>query len=190
MVQDPAEVRGRLLAAGARPGFAGPMIDRRYDRDDVLIARDEVLRLRTFVLPGATPEVRLGWKGPTGVTPEGYKVRRELEYEIGGSRAGPEELLEALGYREIHRIERYVEYYRLGETDVRLEWYPRMDVLIEIEGDQPGIEAALRATGLPRQGFSADPLRVFAERYAIRTGTPAALATRELSGDPPSWESR
>ena len=79
---------------------------------------------------------------------------------------------------------------RAGLEEVRLEWYPRMDVLIEIEGDQPGIEAALCATGLPRTGFSADPLAVFAERFASRTGTPAALATSELAGESPSWQSR
>ena len=190
MVADPAAVRTRLLAAGARPGFTGLMVDRRYDRDTTLLAKDEVLRLRVFRHPDGREQAMLAWKGPTTVTPQGYKARREFEYEIASARARPEELLEALGYGVIHSVERYVEYYRLEGTDVRLEWYPRMDVLIEIEGDEAGIEAALTITGVPRDAFTPEPLRLFAERYAARTGRSAALAISELGGDAPSWERR
>ncbi len=187
---DAGAVRTRLLAAGARPGFAGMLIDQRYDRDGRLLAVDEVLRLRVFRGPDGHDKAVLGWKGTTTVTAEGYKARRELEYGIESAGARPEELLEALGYGVIQRIERYVEYYRLGETDVRLEWYPRMDVLIEVEGDEAGIEVALRATGLPRGAFTPEPLPLFAERFAARTGRPAALALAELAGEVPTWERR
>ena len=190
MVPDPGQVRGRLLAAGARPGFAGMMVDGRYDRRGELLARDEVLRLRVLHHADGRRDAILGWKGAAAVSPEGYKTRRELEYRIHGAHAEPEELLAALGYAVIHTIERYVEYYHLGEATVRLEWYPRMDVLVEVEGDAAGIEAGLRAVGLPRVEFTADALPAFTERYAHRTGRPAVLVAAELDGEAPSWAQR
>jgi hypothetical protein len=182
-------MRRRLLAAGARPGFAGLMLDRRYDRDGSLLAKDEVLRLRVFRKPDGSEAVHLGWKGPTEITSEGYKARRELEYELRGD-APAEVFLQALGFRESYRIDRYVEYYQLGDAAVRLEWYPRMDVLMEIEGDAAAIEPALRASGLPRSEFHADALPAFASRYAARTGRRPLLALEPGSQEPPSWETR
>src|SRR5260221_4558969 len=166
------------------------MVDRRYARGGDLVARDEVLRLRVFHRPDGRQDTVLAWKGTTGISPEGYKARRELEYEIGGERARPEELLAALRYAPIHTIERYVEYFHLGETAVRLEWYPRMDVLVEVEGDEAGIEAALRVVGLPREEYTADALAAFTERYERRTGRPAVLGAAELEGEVPSGERR
>jgi adenylate cyclase class IV len=190
VVADPGAVRARLEQAGARHGFQGMMSDARYDRDGELLGRDEVLRLREFHHPGGRVETILGWKGPTGVSAEGYKTRAELEYEVTGRTAPAADLLEALGFRRIHTIDRYVEYYHLGTAALRLEWYPRMDVLIEIEGDAAGIEAGLRAVGLPREEFTADPLTVFAARFATRTGTPPVLSAAELAGAPPGWPAR
>jgi adenylate cyclase class IV len=190
VVADPSAVRERLLAAGASPGFAGLMLDRRFDRGGELVLRDEVLRLRAFRAVDGSERFKLGWKGPTAITPDGYKARRELEYEIDPAGMPPEELLKALGYEESQRIDRYVEYFLLGSTAVRLEWYPRMDVLLEVEGDAAGIETALRATGLPRSDFTADSLAAFAARYAARTGQPAVLALNPELEHPPSWAPR
>lgn len=190
MVADPPAVRERLLRAGAHPGFSGLMLDRRFDRGSELLSHDEVLRLRVLRDANGSEKFQLAWKGPMAVTPEGYKARRELEYEIGSAELPPDELLKVLGYEEIHRIDRYVEYFLLGTAAVRLEWYPRMDILIEIEGDAAAIEAAVRASGLPRSDFSADSLPAFAARYAARTGRSAVLALTQGDGDPPSWESR
>jgi adenylate cyclase class IV len=166
------------------------MVDRRYDRNDTLLARDHVLRLRELAGSEETSDYLVSWKGPTGVTAEGYKSRTELEYRLRPLRAPPAELFEKLGYQEVQRIERYVEYYRLAGADVRLEWYPRMDVLVELEGEPEAIEAALPSIGIPREQWLADPLPLFAARYAARTGVPAALSREELKGGVPSWESR
>jgi adenylate cyclase class IV len=166
------------------------MVDRRYDLNGTLLALDHVLRLREMIGPGAESEFLVSWKGPTGVTPEGYKSRTELQYQVRPSSAPPAELFERLGYQEVQRIERYVEYYRLEGAEVRIEWYPRMDVLIEVEGEPEAIEAALRCIGIPREEWLADPLPVFAARYAERTGVSAALTREELHDEPPSWESR
>jgi adenylate cyclase class IV len=190
VVPDPRVVRARLERAGARPGFQGMMSDVRYDRDGELVGRDEVLRLREYHHPAGRLETILGWKGPTRISAEGYKTRPELEYEVHARTAPPAELLEALGFRRIHTVDRYVEYYHLETAVLRLEWYPRMDVLIEIEGDADGIEAGLRAVSLPREDFTADPLSVFAARFASRTGTPPVLSAAELAGAPPGWSAR
>lgn len=166
------------------------MTDRRYDRDGGLQVGDQVLRLREFQGTDGSVRTLVAWKGPTGVTSEGHKSRRELEYDIQGTGAAPGELLEALGYLVVQVIDRYVEYYHLGDTDVRLEWYPRMDPLVEVEGGEAGIEAGVAALGLPRDQFTPEPLRNFAERYAFRTGAPALLSVAELQGEPPAWEPR
>jgi adenylate cyclase class IV len=166
------------------------MLDRRFDRQGELLARDEVLRLRIYRHPDGRQENVLAWKGPVSVSPQGYKARQELELELQGPGAKPEELLGALGYLAIQTIERYVEYFHLDEAVVRLEWYPRMDVLVEVEGDEAGIEAALRVIGLPRETFSSEPLPAFVSRYGARTGRPAALVTAELEGAAPAWERR
>ena len=55
-----------MLEAGAEPGFAGLMFDRRYDRGGELQARDEVLRLRVHRAADGTETSQLGWKGPIG----------------------------------------------------------------------------------------------------------------------------
>ena len=125
MVSDPDTVRARLLGAGALVGFRGRMTDRRFDRDGILQVQDQVLRLREFHERDGSLRVRLAWKGPTGITAVGHKSRRELEYDLTGNGPPPSELLLALGYAEVQVIDRFVEYYRLGDTDVRLEWYPR-----------------------------------------------------------------
>ncbi len=190
MLADPDAARARLLAAGARPGFRGRMTDRRYDRDGLLQGRDEVLRLREFIDPGGGGRMLLAWKGPTGVTALGNKSRRELEYALSGSAADPGDLLEALGFLPVQVIDRFVEYYHLEAVDVRLEWYPRMDRLVEVEGTETGIRAGIAALDLPSRQFTPEPLRVFVDRYALRTGRPAALSLRELGDEPPSWESR
>lgn len=166
------------------------MTDRRYDRDGSLELGEEVLRLREFHGSDGTVRTLLAWKGPTGVTAEGHKSRRELEYDIQGTGAAPGELLDALGYLVVQVIDRHVEYYHLGETAVRLEWYPRMDALVEVEGSEAGIEAGVAALGLPRDRFTPEPLGNFAQRFASRTGCPALLAVAELQGERPSWELR
>jgi adenylate cyclase class IV len=146
-----------------------------------------VLRLRRLVAPTGSEETRITWKGPTSVDANGHKARRELEYEIHSDRQPPEALLEALGYLPVFRIERYVEYCYLDQAEVRLEWYPRMDTLIEVEGSADAIEAGIRATGLDRAAFTPEALTAFADRYSARNRSPAAMTVAELGGDAPSW---
>jgi adenylate cyclase class IV len=188
VVADPAAVAARLEAVGAARAFRGRMTDRRYDRPDgSLFSRDEVLRLRTFEPRGAGDAgAELTWKGPTRRR-GGYKEREELQLGVGDAAAAAE-VLGRLGYVVIDAIDRGVEYYRLDDVTLRLEWYPRMDVLIEVEGAPEAIERGVAATGLPRSAFCADRLVDFAGRYAERTGRAAAVALAALeAGERAGW---
>jgi hypothetical protein len=66
--------------------------------------------------------------------------------------------------------------YRLGGAVLRLEWYPEMDVLLEVEGAPGAIERAIAATGLDRERFVAESLPYFVAQYEARTGRAAVLA--------------
>jgi adenylate cyclase class IV len=188
VVSDPAALRTRLIDAGAIPGFRGLMTDRRYDREGALLRRDEVLRLRSYGPDTGPGRSEITWKGPVRRSPEGYKQRRELTAEARPAPDGPEQILEALGYTVVHTIDRLVELWALGGATLRIEWYPRMDVLLEVEGSPEEIESAIRATGLPRSAFSAEALIEFVRRYEPRTGSTAALALDELCGEAPGWD--
>lgn len=184
VVDHPETLRCRLGEAG-RLSFAGRMEDRRYDCDNRLTAVDQVLRLRRYRATDGGERAVVGWKGPVSVS-EGHKLRAEHEISTPDA-ASAAALLEALGYHEVHAIDRYVEYYEVAGATVRLEWYPRMDVLVEVEGSPETIEKAMAATGLPREAFSADALTDFVGRYQARTGQPAAVALGELGGEEPAW---
>jgi predicted adenylyl cyclase CyaB len=175
VVRDPDGFRRRLQGAGATARFVGRMTDVHYDRAGELAIRDEVVRVRTFHHPDGRMESTLAWKGPTMRSPEGYKLREEFELPVSGS-ADPARLLRALGYLPVHTIEREVEIYRLAEATARLEIYPRMDVLLEVEGEPAAIERAIEASGIPRAEFTAEPLVDFVRRFEERSGRPAVLA--------------
>jgi adenylate cyclase class IV len=182
VVRDPEQLRRRLHQAGAALQSGGRMIDVRYDRGGELTRRDEVLRVRTYrdALGGA--HFVLAWKGPADRTPEGYKLREEIELPVT---ADPEPLLRALGYRPVHVIEREIEIWRLGGATARLERFPRMDLLVEVEGEPAAIERVVAASGIPRQEFTAEPLMEFVRRFEERTG-----ATAELAGESAGAPSR
>ena len=82
-----------------------------------------------------------------------------------------------------HEIDRDVSQYTLDDATVRFERYPRMDVLVEVEGAPAAIERAIERLELPRSEFSAARLPEFVARYEARTGARAALCDRELAGD-------
>jgi adenylate cyclase class IV len=176
---DPDRVRRRLHAAGAQPCFRGRMSDVRYDRAGELMARDEVLRLRTCRGSDGTVSAQVTWKGRTQRSPEGYKLREEIDVPVGGD---PRALLAALGYEPVHRIEREVEVWQLAGATARLERYPRMDVLVEVEGEPAAIERVAVATGIPRSDFTAEPLAEFVRRFEARTGRQAELAVAAPAG--------
>jgi predicted adenylyl cyclase CyaB len=170
-----------LARAGAVCVYEGSLVDRRYDTPSLTLRqRDEVLRIRVTRNAHGT-EVRLDFKGPT-TYPNGFKVREEWSTSVEDAET-MHCILEGLGYQVSREIEREVRTYTLGAATVRFETYPRMDVLVEVEGEPDAIEAAIAAMGMPREAFTVERLSDFARRYEARTGTRAALSARELAGD-------
>jgi predicted adenylyl cyclase CyaB len=176
--------RERLLEAGAVRAFTGRLEDRRYDTSDrSLASRDIVLRLRTY---RNADEVRaeLEFKGPTAYE-RGYKVREE----IGSTVSDPEAIalvLAGLGYAVSREIDRHIEQFEIAETIVRFERYPRMDDLVEVEGEPESLERAIAILGIPRAAFTAERLTDFSARFEARTGERAAIADSELRGNSPA----
>lgn len=174
-VEDADAVRKSLLAAGAELVYRGAMKDRRFDRRGRLDRRDEVVRLRVYHPADRSREWGvLGWKGPARRR-GGYRLREEWESRIDDPKAVLV-VLRRMGYKISVRVDRAVEQYRLGEATLRLEWYPSMDVLLEVEGHPDAIERAVTATGLPRDAFLPESLPYFTAAYEKRTGRVARVS--------------
>lgn len=181
VVPDEADARRRLEAAGARLAYEGRLEDLRYDtRDRALAGQDHVLRVRVYrTAEGARASI--DWKGPTRYE-GGYKRREELS---SGASDGDAlvAILERLGYVVTREIEREIAQYEVHGAVVRLERYPRMDLLVEVEGTPDAIERAIATLGIPREAFTSERLPAFVARYEQRTGQRAALCARELHDD-------
>lgn len=181
VVADVPATRARLEAAGAALTFAGRMEDRRYDTPDGRYARrDVVIRLRTYRPDDGQPDwAHFDWKGASS-SDSGYKVRDELSTTVGDG-AVLAKILDRIGLYVTREVDRMIWQYALGAAMVRLEEYPRMDVLMEVEGSPEAIEQAIAVTGIPRSAFSDERLLDFVARYEERTGLDAALSDRELT---------
>lgn len=181
VVADPDTARRALLAAGARLTFRGTLRDRRFDRNGEFTARDEVVRLRQYRSRDGSERAQLGWKGPTRRSAEGYKMREEREIDLSAGDGAA--FLRGLGLESVHAIDRYIEVYDLGDGHARLEWYPRMDVLMEVEGTADAIERIIGLTGLPRDGFTSEALVAFTARYDARhPGAPSLISLEGWEG--------
>lgn len=181
MVPDLAAARARVEAAGGQLVFEGRLEDRRYDFPTRLLsAQDHVLRLRVYRTPQDS-QAALDWKGRTRYE-NSYKVREELS---AGTTDGDtlRTIIERLGLVVIREIDRDITQYDLHGTMIRFEEYPRMDVLVEVEGRPEGIEEAVRVLQLPRDQFTTERLADFVARFEARTGERAAVSTSELHGD-------
>ncbi len=181
VVDDPALRRSMLERAGARLVFKGQLTDSRYDdRSADLSGRDHVLRLRVYD-SGNGREGHIDWKGETRYE-DGYKVREEISTAVSDPDAIAV-ILKKLGFVVVQPIEREIAQYELDGAIVRFEQYPRMDVLVEVEGSPDAIERAITVIGLPRSGFTTGRLADFVARYEARSGESAALTKADLAGD-------
>jgi predicted adenylyl cyclase CyaB len=174
VVPDLDQLRQTLAGCRARLVFEGELQDRRYDTPDRrLLSHDEVLRVRVY--RGASgASAQLDWKGPTSLV-GGYKQREELSTSLADADTLAV-VLERLGFVVAMAIDRHIWQYELDGATLRLERYPRMDDLIEVEGSAETIERAIRRIGLPRAGFNTDRLRDFVARYQARTGDTARVS--------------
>jgi len=181
VVDDVERRRANVERAGATVVYAGRLEDRRWDTPDrALLAKDHVLRVRTY-RSDAGVRAELDWKGPTR-REGGYKLRDELETKVGDPDALGE-ILTALGYEVSIAIDREIVQYDLQGTMIRFERYPRMDDLVEVEGEPEDIERAIAVLGLPREGFNTDRLPDFVKRYEERTGERALISDADLTGE-------
>ena len=183
-VVDDLAVRRRIVAEGGGVlVFEGRLEDRRYDTGDgALTDRDEVLRTRTYRDGAAGERTSLDWKGPRTIE-GGYRVREEHSVGVA-SLAALERILAGLGYRVTMAIDRQIIQFEVEGAVVRFERYPRMDDLVEVEGEPAAIERAISLLGMRRDDFTGDSLATFASRYEKRTGASAALSDSELAGAP------
>jgi predicted adenylyl cyclase CyaB len=173
--------RKQLETAGAELTFDGRLSDKRYDTPArELFQRDEVLRVRRYE-SSQSVQTHVDWKGPTD-SAGAYKVREEISTVVDDFR-GLTAILEKLGYVMTREIDRQIMQYRFGGATVRFEVYPRMDILVEIEGEPPVIELAIEALGMLRGEFTTERLAAFVARFEQRTGVQAAISERELTGD-------
>ena len=176
-VEDADALRKAIVSVGAELVYRGAMMDRRFDRRGRLERRDQVVRLRVYHPADRSREWGvLGWKGPVHRKGE-YRAREEWESRVEDPKATLV-VLRRLGYKIVLRIDRAVEQYRLGDATLRLEWYPAMDVLLEVEGAPHDIERAITATGLPRGSFLPESLSYFTRAYEQRTGQAAQVRRR------------
>ncbi|MGQ0715524.1 MAG: CYTH domain-containing protein [Gemmatimonadaceae bacterium] len=169
--------------SGGRRTFRGRLEDKRFDTvDRQFRIRDEVLRLRVYRDERGV-RAELGWKSPTRYE-NGYKVRDEIgAASPDGDALG--QILERAGFVVTREIDRDIAQYELHGATVRFERYPRMDDLVEVEGQPENIERAIDAIGLPREAFTSERLFDFVRRWEERNGEPAALCDRELTGERP-----
>ena len=181
VVDDLAGTTKKLEKAGAKLLFEGSLSDSRYDVESLeLTERDEVLRIRRYEAPGSS-KTYLEWKGPTE-TQDVYKIREEISTLVEDFESLTR-ILKSLGFIVTMEIDREVAQYELGSATIRFETYPRMDVLVEVEGEPDAIELAIEALGMARGLFNSDRLPSFVERFEQRTGVRAAICRREMEGD-------
>ena len=181
VVNDLAATRKKVEEAGAKLTYEGRLLDRRYDIDSRELAdRDEVLRVRRYESSGST-KTYFDWKGPTQ-TEGAYKIREEISTQVDDFVA-TEHILDKVGFVVTMEIDREIAQYELVGATIRFETYPRMDVLVEVEGVPDAIEQAIEALGMSRGEFTSERLLSFVSRFERRTGVRSALCESELTGD-------
>jgi hypothetical protein len=80
-----------------------------------------------------------------------------------------------------------VDQFALTDTMIRIETYPKMDTLVEVDGTADAIEAAIGLTTIPRDEFKAESLDAFVKRFEERTGETAILHSDGLPAEALPW---
>lgn len=182
--EPPGRFCARLEEAGWTRRFVGRMVDLRYDTPgERLASRDEVLRLRVYLPDDGDESVAvLGWKGPAEEA-EGFKRREELETGVASANAA-HRIAGRLGFSRVtDRIDRRIRLYVRGGVSARVEEYPEMDVLVELEGPPEEVRERMDETGLAADRWKPWPLPEFVRRYEERTGREARLRAGDAPRD-------
>lgn len=141
-LSEPAVLRDRLRALGARPVRHDREVNHIFDTHDRSLAdRGGVLRVREITTDGVdAATTQLTYKGPR--ENHAVKVREEIETTAGD--AGKLGLILArVGFRETIRYEKRRETWLAGDCEVTVDELPILGFFGEIEG--PSIELVRQA---------------------------------------------
>lgn len=155
-----------LKLAKARATFVSRHIMRDFLFDDVhgsLSRKKQKLRLRMY----DNQRTVVTWKSKRRGASL-YKEEYEHEVEIGDFETMMY-IFRQLGFRQTFRIDRRVELYRIRDVLIRLEFFPEMDDLVEIEGPRDQLEDVIRALGMRRSDFNNKGQEYFFRAYEERT---------------------
>ena len=165
-------LRERLIDLAAEKEASGALEDNWiFDRDDELLQSGRVLRLRID-----RRGTHLTYKGPAAFDGK-VKIREEHETTVGDPKKA-RALLEALGYRGVHRYQKIREEWRLGSIVIALDHTPIGDYA-EFEG--PDCERVARRCGFdPEEAERRSYLRLYAD---YRKDHPEAPVFMEFADD-------
>jgi adenylate cyclase class 2 len=132
LLSDQTTYENRLRGIGAKMLHPRTWeVNYRFDTPDRRLAREHrVLRLRQ------DSAVILTYKGPSSIE-NGVSVRPEIEIEVSDLTSA-RLLLEALGYQESIRYEKWRTTYQLGDLEITLDEMP-FGNFTEIEGGDPSL---------------------------------------------------
>jgi adenylate cyclase, class 2 len=139
------------------------------DREDELLSKGRILRLRTD-----GTRAHLTFKGPMHLEGK-LKVRQELEIGIESAEDGLL-LFEQLGYKVVRRYQKVREEWQLGGVTIALDHTPIGD-FAEFEGD--GAETVARRCGFdPTKGEPRSYLRLYEDHLKAHPDAPPEMTFR------------
>ncbi len=170
-IDDLNKFRDQLNIAGAKMSQKGFMQDYYFDNPFLnLKSKNQKLRIRVIDYK----LIQLCWKGPISVDKQ-TKIREEIEVGVKNVESLIK-IFEKLGFQNTRFYERYFETYLLYDVKIRIEQFPIMDILVEIEGEQHLINRAVTHLDISKDVFGPKTLVSFIKEYEIRNGTPAKLS--------------
>jgi adenylate cyclase, class 2 len=154
-VRDPKAIPALLAGLGARLLYPREFEENvLYDFPDrPLVRRGAMLRVRT------TGRGTLLTYKDRGRVEEGFKMREEVEAELGPAEGSPlVEILERLGMGVVFRYQKYRTTWEADATLVTLDETPIGDFL-ELEGTREGIDAIASRLGYGPRDYMAQSYR-------------------------------
>ncbi len=132
-LEDPAGLRARLEALGARPAGAVLETNIFFDRPDLSLRQTgQGLRVRVNEdRASGRRKIVITHKGPK--LPGDLKTRQETELEVADA-DGACRLLEQLGFVQMLRFEKRRQNWLLDDCRVELDEMPLLGHFVEIEG--------------------------------------------------------
>lgn len=170
-IDDINKFRDQLNRAGAKMSQKGFMQDYYFDNPFLdLKSKNQKLRIRAIDYK----LIQLCWKGPISVDKQ-TKIREEIEVSVKNVEPLIK-IFEKLGFQNTRFYERYFETYLLYDVKIRIEQFPIMDILVEIEGEQHLIDRVVTRLNISKDVFGPKTLVSFIKKYEIRNGTHAKLS--------------